>query len=197
MSEGSALNLVLALGFLTLAVSALLSQRLSWRSLIGGLVRWTCIFTILFVVFAYRDDLNMAWQRLQSEWGPNRTEVVGRSLRIRPQGGHWFVSAEVNGKAVRFMIDTGATISAMGSEEAARIDLQPSSFGFPVVIQTANGSVQARRATMERLKVGPIERADLSVLVGPSFGDLNVLGVNFLNTLSSWRVERGVMILES
>ena len=197
MTEGSALNLVLALGFLTLAVSALLSQRLSWRTLLGGLVRWTAIFAILFVVFAYRDDLNLAWQRLQSEWGPNRTEVVGQTLRIRPQDGHWFVKAEVNGQPVRFMIDTGATISAMGSGEAARIGLEPSTFGFPVLIQTANGSVQARRATMERLKVGPIERSDLSVLVAPSFGDLNVLGVNFLNTLSGWRVERGVMILES
>lgn len=197
MTEGSALNLVLALGFMVLAVSALLSRRPSWRGLLSGLVRWAAIFAILFVIFAYRDDLNLAWQRLQAEWGPDRTEVVGQTLRIRPQDGHWFVTAEVNGQPVRFLIDTGATISAIGSDEARRIGIVPSQFGFPVVIQTANGTVQARRASIERLKVGPIERDDMTILVAPSFGGLNVLGVNFLNTLSGWRVERGVMILES
>lgn len=197
MTEDSALNLVLALGFLVLAISALLAQRPSWRGLLGALVRWVTIFAILFVVFAYRDDLNLAWQRLQAEWGPDRTEVVGQSLRIRPQDGHWFVTAEVNGQPVRFLIDTGATLSAIGSDEAARIGLEPSAYGFPVLIQTANGTVQARRASVDRLMVGPIERRNLTVLVAPSFGDLNVLGVNFLNTLSGWRVERGVMILDS
>lgn len=197
MTEGGALNLVLALGFLVLAISALLSQRPSWRGLLSGLVRWAAIFAILFVIFAYRDDLNLAWQRLQAEWGPDRTEIVGQTLRIRPQDGHWFVTAEVNGQPVRFLIDTGATISAIGSKEAQGIGIVPSQFGFPVVIQTANGNVQARRASIDQLKVGPIVREDLTVLVAPSFGELNVLGVNFLSTLSGWRVERGVMILES
>lgn len=197
MTEDSSLNLLVAVGFLVLVVSALAARRPSWRTLVSAAVRWIAIFALVFVVFAYRDELNLAWQRLQTEFGPNRTEVVGSTIRIRPQDGHYFVTAEVNGSPVRFLIDTGATLSAIGTEEAADSGVVPSRYGFPVVIQTANGTVQARRAVVDRLKVGPIEREDFTVIVAPSFGDLNVLGMNFLSSLQGWRVVQGVLILES
>lgn len=196
MTEDASLNLIVAIGFLVLVVSALAARRPSFKLIVSALVRWVMIFAILFVVFAYRDDLNIAWNRLVSEWGPERTQVVGGTLRIRPQDGHYFVTAQVNGRDLRFMIDTGATVTAIGSEDATAVGVVPSEFGFPVVIQTANGSIQARRATADRLVVGPIERTGMTVIVSPTFGNLNVLGMNFLSELKSWRVEEGVMILE-
>lgn len=196
MTEDASLNLILAVGFLVLVVSALAARRPSPRLILGGLVRWLIIFGLLFVVFAYRDDFNLAWNRLVAEWGPDRTQIVGGTLRIRPQDGHYFVTAQVNGQDLRFMIDTGATVTAIGSEDATRLGVVPSEFGFPVLIQTANGTIRARRATADRLVVGPIEREELAVIVSPAFGSLNVLGMNFLTSLQSWRVEEGVMILE-
>ncbi len=196
MTEDGTLNLIAALGFLVLVVSALAARRPSVRTLLTGLFQWAAVFAILFVAFAYRDDLNLAWQRLASEWGPDRTQVVGGTLRIRPQDGHYFVTAEVNGEPLRFLIDTGATLSALGSDDAAAAGVSPSEFGFPVAIQTANGMISARRAAAERLKVGPIERQDFTMLVSPTFDGLNVLGMNFLSSLESWRVDKGVLILE-
>lgn len=196
MSEDSTLNLILALGFLALVASALLARRPSARDVLRGVLHWALIFLVLFVLFAYRDEANRVWQRVLTELGPSRTEVVGGTLRIRPQDGHFFVTAKVNGRDLRFLIDTGATLTALGSADAAALGVVPAEFGFPVLIQTANGTISAERAAIDRLVVGPIERADLSVIVSPSFGGLNVLGMNFLNSLSSWRVEQGVMILE-
>ena len=196
MTEDQNLNLIVAVGFLVLVGSGLLARRPNLRDLVRGLLQWTAIFAILFVLFAYREELNDVWRRTQSELGPSRTEVVGGTLRIRPQDGHFFVDAQVNGHDLRFLIDTGATLTAIGSADAAEIGVVPSAYGFPVAIQTANGTISARRAEIAQLVVGPIERADLTAIVSPAFGDLNVLGMNFLNSLSGWRVEKGVMILE-
>ena len=144
------------LGFLTLAVSALavaafelaFTRREVWFA-------GRAIFTILFVVFAYRDDLNHGMATAAVGVGARTARRwSARSLRIQSsRTATGSSAAEVNGKAVRFMIDTGATISAMGSRRGGAH--RPSTLQLtasPCVIQTANGSVQARRATMERLE---------------------------------------------
>jgi aspartyl protease family protein len=66
---------------------------------------------------------------------------------------------------------------------------------FPVLVDTANGTVSASRGTIGALKVGPIERRDHSVFVSESFGDLDVLGMNFLSSLSSWGVQGEWLVL--
>jgi aspartyl protease family protein len=67
---------------------------------------------------------------------------------------------------------------------------------MPVQVSTANGTVDARRARAERVAVGALSTEDLTVFVAPNFGDLDVLGMNFLSRLKSWRVEGNVLILE-
>jgi aspartyl protease family protein len=64
-----------------------------------------------------------------------------------------------------------------------------------VIVDTANGSVEAKRGRIESLRVGPIQRSDFPVLVSDSFGDTNVVGMNFLSTLQSWRVDGNILIL--
>ena len=67
---------------------------------------------------------------------------------------------------------------------------------FPVVLVTANGSVEAQRGTIQSLQVGPMVAKDLPVVVAEEFGDSNVIGMNFLSKLGSWRVEGAEMVLE-
>jgi aspartyl protease family protein len=65
----------------------------------------------------------------------------------------------------------------------------------PVVMQTANGSVTAQTAVAPELRIGNVVARDLPVVISPAFGDMNVLGMNFLSRLKSWRVEDGVLVL--
>jgi aspartyl protease family protein len=83
--------------------------------------------------------------------------------------------------------------SAKGPRRAAGIEYAG---GLSVQVSTANGTVDARRAQAERVAVGSLATKDLTVFVAPSFGDLDVLGMNFLTRLKSWRVEGNVLILE-
>ena len=118
-------------------------------------------------------------------------------MRIQmSEDGHFWVDAQVNGRGVRFMIDSGATTTAMSRSAAVAAGIAIDESGFPVSISTANGTVEARRARMERLALGSIQADDLAVVVAEEFGDTNVLGMNFLSQLESWRVEGRFLILQ-
>jgi aspartyl protease family protein len=64
-----------------------------------------------------------------------------------------------------------------------------------VVLQTANGLAPARTGSVEELRLGNIVARDLKVVVSPAFGDMEVIGMNFLSKLASWRVEGRTLIL--
>jgi aspartyl protease family protein len=63
------------------------------------------------------------------------------------------------------------------------------------VLNTANGMVSARTATVAELTVGNVTARDFGVVVSPAFGDTDVLGMNFLSRLASWRVEGKTLVL--
>ena len=66
---------------------------------------------------------------------------------------------------------------------------------FPVLIKTANGTIQAQTGDVSQLRFGNVVARDLAVVVSPAFGDIDVIGMNFLSRLKSWRVEGDVLIL--
>ncbi len=73
--------------------------------------------------------------------------------------------------------------------------VEPIPYRQPVIMRTANGNAPARLATIETLQAGSVRARDLDAVVSPAIGDVNVLGMNFLSRLDSWRVEDNVLIL--
>jgi aspartyl protease family protein len=67
---------------------------------------------------------------------------------------------------------------------------------MPVVLETANGSIQAQSGRADRVQIGPLTTRNLDVVVAPNFGEFDVLGMNFLSRLKSWRVEGDTLVLE-
>ena len=123
--------------------------------------------------------------------------AVGRELRIRKSmDGHFWVNGELNGRKVRFLVDSGATVTSISSADRARWPTSRRATAFPALVQTANGVVPVQRARAERLKVGTIERRNLAVHVSEAFGPMNVLGMNFLSSLSGWGVEGQWLVLK-
>ena len=83
----------------------------------------------------------------------------------------------------------------MSSATAAAAGLTTRVEPFPMLIRTANGTVPARTAIVQELRIGNVVARDLPVVVSPAFGDMNVVGMNFLSRLKGWRVEDGALIL--
>lgn len=163
--------------------------------LLRGLFSLGMLALCLFVLFQHAPfDPNLS--RFTAKLGINEQEVVGDELRISmARDGHFWADARINGVARRMLIDSGATITALSEATMAEAGIEPDAALVPVVLQTANGAVRARSGTAGRIRIGSIEARDLKVVTSPALGDINVLGMNFLTQLESWRVEGRTLIL--
>lgn len=123
-------------------------------------------------------------------------KVEGDVTRLRmARDGHFWVRATIGGVERRMLVDSGATVTALSQRTAAAAGVRATQSPFPLLIRTANGTVQAQTGTVDELRMGNIVARDLAVVVSPAFGDNDVLGMNFLSKLKGWRVEDGSMIL--
>jgi aspartyl protease family protein len=128
--------------------------------------------------------------------GMPEQKVEGGETRVpMSRDGHFWLRAKVNGVSTRFLVDTGATITALSPDTAgtARIRIQP--MRQSVVLRTANGAVEAQLGTIDELAFGSIVARDLDAVVAPGLGDTNVIGMNLLSRLAGWRVENNTLIL--
>ena len=131
------------------------------------------------------------------EIGLPEQSVIGGETRIElAQDGHFWVRAEINGRPADFLVDTGATLTALGTETAQASGVAPRTGGIPVQLKTANGIVSAELGTIDSLRFGNIEAQGLDAVIAPNLGKTNVVGMNFLSRLQGWRVEGTTMILD-
>ena len=122
--------------------------------------------------------------------------VEGGETRIpMADDGHFWLRAEINGVPGNFLVDTGATVTAVSSDFAVEAGLKPRRGGLPISIGTANGPVSAQLATADEIRFGNVAARGLDVVIAPTLGETNVVGMNLLSRLASWRVEGETMIL--
>ncbi len=183
-----------ALAMLALVGSAFAVRRTPLGQTAKIAAAWIAIFGVLFVGFALRDDFRALGKRVFGQGGV----VVGEGGEVRIRkgaNGHFSVDAKVNGETVEFLVDSGATVTTVSGETAERVGLKPQGL-LPVVVSTANGMARSWRSRAESLSVGGIRRDDFAVHIAGPGGETNLLGMNFLSTLTAWRVEGEWLILQ-
>ena len=156
---------------------------------------WIGVFASGFILFAFRDNLGWVAQRLRAE--ADGTPVSqGREMRI-PMAidGHFWVRASLNGHDVKFLVDSGATTTTIDRDTAEAAGVQVSTRRDQYV-RTGNGIIRVASGRANDLTVGTITRHDVLVEVADN-DDLNVLGMNYLSSLSRWGVEGRWLVLVS
>jgi len=193
MTGNSPQAIYYAMGVLLL-LSSVLATRLPLGKALRMALAWVGIFAAFFVLFAFRGEFQGFGQRLRAE-ALGSSIAEGRELRIPiADDGHFWVEANLNGHPARFLIDSGASVTTISRETAQ-------SAGVPMngrrwVVETANGAAPIIQASADRLEVGSISRADFPIDIND--GDqTNVLGMNFLSSLSGWRVEGNYLVLRA
>ncbi len=178
-----------------LVLGALMVRREPGLKLVKMAVGWVVIFAAGFILFTFRDNFGWVAQRLKAEAiGTPVTE--GRETRI-PMAidGHFWVTAKLNGKDVKFLVDSGATMTTVDRDTAlaAGVDISPQRDQF---VRTGNGIIRVSSGRAAQLEVGGIERSDVGLQIADN-DDLNVLGMNFLSSLSRWGVEGRWLVMVS
>lgn len=198
MSADQTANLLYALLFLVLVVSSLVARRLPLAQTLKYALAWAAIFAGAIVLYSFRGVAGQVWEQVKREINPATPVRSGQTVRIlMGADGHFHVDARVNGHNVNFMIDSGATTSVMSQTDARAANVVIDETGFPVAIETANGMTMMRRAQIGTLDLGGITRRGHAILMSADADDeVNLLGMNFLSSLKSWRVEGREMILE-
>jgi aspartyl protease family protein len=117
-----------------------------------------------------------------------------RIVLTAESGGHFMGQGAINGQAVRFMVDTGATQVSMGAAEAERIGLNYKS-GQLGSTSTANGNVTVWRVKLGSVRVGDVEIYDVDGVVVPTSMPFVLLGNSFLGRFQMKR-DNDQMVLE-
>ena len=176
-----------------LVLGSLMARREKAAKLLTMALAWIAIFAAGFVLFTFRDDFGWVAQRLRAEATGEPVEQ-GAEIRI-PMAidGHFWVDGELNGRKVKFLVDSGATMTTIGRDTAERtgISVNPTP---DQLVRTGNGLIRVSSGRARSLEIGSIERRDVGVHVTGDEG-LNVLGMNFLSSLRRWGVEGRWLVL--
>ena len=189
--------LLTALGAMLIGVlGSLLIRRLPALGKLLRAASTLALMGVLVVVVLQLSRMDPRFDMAIPEIGLPEQVVEGGETRIRRSpDGHYWLRAEVNGHPASFLVDTGATLTAVSTETAEAAGLEPREGGLPVRMQTANGSVAADLTTIDELRFGNVAARGLDAIIAPGLGPTNVIGMNLLSRLSSVRLEGETMIL--
>ncbi len=178
-------------------LAVVLARRVPVLRVALNLVSWVILGGLLIVVLQQRQQFDPYIQRAMQALKLQDQNVVGDTVRIRMSpDGHFWARVTIGDVSRRMLVDSGATLTALSSDTARAVGLKPAKPVFPVILNTANGMTRAQTAQIDSLRIGTIRADDVPVVVSPAFGDTDVLGMNFLSRLKSWRVEGSTLILE-
>ncbi len=111
--------------------------------------------------------------------------------------GHYVTPVEIDGREFHMLIDTGADLVALRSEDADEIGLRPSPSDFTLRIQTANGLSTAAHTWLKHVRVGMVEVHDVeAIIMAPGASARSLLGMSFLSKLRHFGASDGKMRLE-
>ncbi|MDH3229089.1 MAG: TIGR02281 family clan AA aspartic protease [Alphaproteobacteria bacterium] len=197
-SQDSMIDLVRWGAILVLVASGILaSRRLTLGKAVRDLAIWAAVVAGLVAVYGFRSELTMVGGRILGELEPSRSQQrAGGELEFRRGGdGHFYIDAKVNGRPVRFLVDTGASDIVLSPADARRLGFRSSALTFNRVYETANGVGRGAPVVLDSVAVGAIRFREVSASVNDAAMSDSLLGLSFLDRLSGYEVRGDSLIL--
>ncbi len=126
------------------------------------------------------------------------TGAKGRAIELKAGAhGHFYAEAEINGRPIGLMVDTGASIVALKYEDAARAGIEPRESDYTQRVSTANGIARVAPVMLDKVAIGDIVVRNVAAAIAEP-GKLNttLLGMSFLGRLNRVDMRAGRLILE-
>ena len=163
------------------------------RDSLGRLMQQALIWGLIFVgaiaVVGLWDDIRQTVRPMQSVVSEDRIELP------RAPDGHYYLTAEVNGAPIRFVVDTGASQIVLSQTDAARIGIDTENLAYLGRAYTANGEVRTAPVRLDSVAVGPVRHEDVRAVVNQGQMDGSLLGMSYLQRFSSIEITGGTLVL--
>jgi aspartyl protease family protein len=158
---------------------------------------WILIGLVLVTAYAFRPEAEFVFKRIIGAVIPSKpvSHQAGEESFSKSQDGHYYIDAEVNGESVRFLVDTGASMSVLPTDEAERLGINVAGLSFNRPFATANGQVLGATIRLEEIRIGGIVRNDVAAAVVPNEGAA-LLGMSYFNTLEGFSFGNEILTLK-
>lgn len=183
------------LAFLVLLGVALLGYLLvANRDRLGALVRQATLWGLIFVGLIAAAGL---WQDIRRTALPRQTVFAaeGRIEVPRARDGHYYLTLDIGGTPVRFVVDTGATDLVLSREDALRLGIDPGALVYSGTARTANGSVRTARTRLAEVRLGPFVDRNMPAWVNAGEMDDSLLGMAYLQRFDRLEIAGGRLLL--
>lgn len=179
---------------LLLGTAIALSHLVANRGNMGRVARQAALWGLIFLGTLAVIGL---WPTIRDTVVPRQAVLQdGRQISVPMSAdGHFYLTLDLNGVPVRFVVDTGASEVVLSAADAERIGIDTGALVYSGRAMTANGMVQTAPVRIGTVALGPIvEQAIPAVVNG---GDLSesLLGMAFLDRFRRITIENGQMIL--
>jgi aspartyl protease family protein len=123
---------------------------------------------------------------------------IGSIVEIEAESsGHFSTEADINGRPIAVMIDTGATMVALSYEDAERAGIYLNDSDFTRAVSTANGVARVAPVTLSRVTIGDITVRNVPAAVAePGRLKTSLLGMSFLSKLSRFDMRSGRLVMQ-
>lgn len=151
---------------------------------------WALIF--IGVIAAYG-----MWSDIRQTVTPRQSVIQDAGQIELPRGrdGHYYVTLDVNGTPIRFVVDTGATSVVLRKEDAAAVGIDLNDLAYLSKAMTANGMVRIASTRVDSIGLPGATERNFRVDVNEGQMSQSLLGMTYLQTFSRLEIAGGTMIL--
>jgi aspartyl protease family protein len=143
------------------------------------------------------DDLPPARPVLRAEAAVHTPAPAAQTAQVtKAADGHYWAEALVDGKAVRFLVDTGATAVALTAEDAKRLGYDLSDLDYRYDVVTAEGKVKAAGVRLASISIAGARVENVDALILEKGLSTSLLGMSYLGKLQSFEATRTALILK-
>ena len=114
----------------------------------------------------------------------------------RASDGHFYTDAQVNGRTIHFLVDTGASSVALSREDAETVGLPMDPSKFTGIGRGASGELSYMPVTLDTVGIGSLEETGVDGVVLAGHGDMSLLGQSWLKRIRSVTIADDKMTLE-
>ncbi|MBA4794941.1 TIGR02281 family clan AA aspartic protease [Phenylobacterium sp.] len=123
-------------------------------------------------------------------------QVQDRAAILKSADGHYWAEGEIQGRPVRFLVDTGATTVALTQEDARRLGYDTEALVYGQKVLTAAGEARAAVVKLPAVSIAGASVSDVDAMIVEKGLETSLLGMSYLGRLSGFEATRTSLVLQ-